>query len=116
MHKDKKSHLKNKRIIWGLVLLIAIIGIIISYFLGSKNNKILDNSVQANSVEENCENSKKCYPVYYYVVNNSQYSCKAKKATIKPLNDTHYVYYLDKNPTKCMLDLETTNNFRNISI
>ncbi len=94
-----------------LILVIAIfggLGIYLTFISG--NTDKYDSQVDAYQIDPNesyDSDGSTYYPIYYYRVNDKEYTCKAKVgSSSNPSESKKTVYYDSKDPSKCKTQYE----------
>lgn len=97
-------------IIFGLIMLSGVI----------KKSK-LDSVIEATKIDENChlddEGETMCSPIYHYIVNNIEYTCKDNFSSTERVSaDLNKVYYDSTNPNNCVTDYSSNISFIKIIV
>lgn len=86
-------------------------------FSGMIKKAKLDSVTTATKIDENCHNDEDdggilCSPVYYYRVDNKEYSCRISYSTSKRVvAKQNKVYYDSANPDNCVTDYTVKPHF-----
>lgn len=116
MYNIDINKIKRRKLLFIPVLLLGIVLLYVyGYFAleGRLTKLTLDSKIETTSIEENCtidyEGVKLCKPIYHYLVNNKEYTCKVNRSTSKPnFKNKKNVYYSKSNPEKCVTDYTMT--------
>ena len=110
MYSIDFSNLKKgiKYYLIAIVVSILFIAVISMVFI-NRQHKInsLDASVRAYKVEVQSyedDNTTMYSPTYYYIVNNTKYSCVGNASTSDPRNTLKKIYYSTAEPSVCFIE------------
>lgn len=114
---DVKNVRKGKKfyfmfLVAGLFFLLIMGGILVSSSIKLNNldSKVISTRVEVNSHIDD-EGSRMYSPVYYYNVNDIEYSCSSNSSSsINPGTENKTVYYDSNKPEECMTDYAKSSN------
>ena len=118
MYDINFKNVKKGKGYYQMILILGIIPIIVCliiFICSSLEKNNFKNSVKAYSIEDNChkkdnEDDFICYPVYYYKINNVEYTCRSSIGYDAVDHDNNKVFYDRRNPSKCVREIDNSIN------
>lgn len=122
MYNIDIGKIKRRKLVFIPVLILGIVLLYVYCYFAFEGRLIrltLDSKTQRTIIEENCtmdyEGVKLCKPIYHYLVNNKEYTCKVNRSTSNPnFKNKENIYYDKSNPQKCVTDYTMTITIGNI--